>query len=249
MVSTDELEKIANELLEKTRAGQVHWKIAGSSKTPRKFGVTLPQSRIFIEYQSPHTEADFIALSICRLDNVTVGSLEAAEGTPQWKLLRVLYNEVSRVALGWDKVLEDVTEALKSESVGLDAAIPPEDSAAAFFEWAAGEWVLKYTPKGESTKSERVTIHPNGVYEVDGKPKLKLTTVEYDPIAGTVSFNKTRLDNQTRPIHHREVLTIVSENAMIGNREGQPEHILDYTRTKREGGFAQSATGTVGSSL
>jgi hypothetical protein len=232
MVSTDEIEKIANELLEKTRAGQVNWRIAGSSKTPRRFGVTLPQSRIFIEYQSPHTDADFIALSISRPDNVTVGSLEAAEGTPNWKLLRVLYQEASRVALGWDKVLEDVTEALKTESVGTDAAIPPEDCATAFLEWAAGEWVLKYTPKGEGTKSERITIHPDGVYDVPGKPQLKITAVEYDPVAGTVSFNKTRLADDKRPIHHREVLTIASEDAMIGNREGDPEHILDYTRVK-----------------
>ncbi len=115
MVTPDKYREIARGLLAKTQAGQANWKQVVAD--PHDFLLTLPQSKVDVRYLSPATEVDRVRLQLCRTDGVSVGTWEVEEGDEDWDLARELYHTVERSVVGWDKVLEDVEQFLKSETV------------------------------------------------------------------------------------------------------------------------------------
>lgn len=262
MIPREKVVEIAQDILRKSQAGKVRWKSAnsrnpmariddisrtvsrvfssGRQQAPQAFEVVLPHSRIYIEYTVPTADPDVITFDICRVDDTIVGSLKAQDGTANWDLLLDLYQEASRTALKWDEVLLELEGELKSDGVmGRDVKSDEDsNSPKTFLDWAAGEWVLRYSPaKNAPTASERVTIHSSGVYDANGKPSFKLTDIELDRERNTVSFDKHYLEEHPnyssgKPVLHRECLKIIPPDTMRGHRDGVLEHTLEYTRQK-----------------
>lgn len=74
------LRKIAQSLLEKTRAGQANWVPAAGADL--QYELKLPESRIVLAYLSPRVEPDYLSLRLHTLSGVAVGALEADEPEP-----------------------------------------------------------------------------------------------------------------------------------------------------------------------
>jgi hypothetical protein len=106
---------IARGLLAKTQAGQAAWKQVVDE--PHEFVLALPQSRIYVHFISPVAEVDRIELQLSRKDGVPAGTWIVEEGDEAWGLASELYATVERSVIGWDKVLEDVEQFLKSDRV------------------------------------------------------------------------------------------------------------------------------------
>lgn len=134
------LRKIAQSLLEKTRAGQANWVPAAGADL--QYELKLPESRIVLAYLSPRVEPDYLSLRLHTLSGVAVGALEADEPEPgeplnppddwaterteqevDWKALQPLFVEVHRSVTGWDKVMKDVETALAQPgAIGVSAS-------------------------------------------------------------------------------------------------------------------------------
>jgi len=192
---------------------------------------------MYLEYESPPSDPDRLSLLMCRPDDSVVGALTATDEEENWELLSELETEASRIALGWDDVLTDITSALEAETpVGIERVSPQQvDASIDQFGWMQGKWRLTYCPKGGQTNEELVEIGPERIYSVHGIPCFKLTDMVYDQDHGTLLFTKTYLQthpryNQRRPEHHREQLRVLSENSLVGHRVGEPSRTLEYTR-------------------
>jgi hypothetical protein len=212
----------------------------------------LPESSLHLAYFSPQADADYVCLDLRRPDGTVVASWSVRDGDPEWDLMQNLYSEASRIAMGWDKVIEDVEQALtREDEIGLTQG--PTSTATAelvassqtlkadatsrvanFLGWAAGKWTLRDTPRGRKTQIEHVTIHQDGAYDVNGAPTYTLASIEVDPENRTVEFDKAYLSephiHRQEPVARRERLKIVSNDAMVGHTVDDPDHVLDYRR-------------------
>ena len=118
MIPEDRFLDIAKGLFEKTKQGKVNWKLPppghlGLPAPANAYMVQLPNALITLMYCSPRTEPDFVML-IFQGPKGPVGSWKVEEGSEHWRLANSLYSDVTRYVTGWDKVLEEVEQFIKS---------------------------------------------------------------------------------------------------------------------------------------
>ncbi len=103
----------------KSRANQVNWRLDESDVSDlseaTSFVVTLPESSVGLNYYSPRVEDDQYVVSFNNKNEVTVKRLVINEDHPSWELARSLFDEAGRVTVGWDKVFDDLENAVKSD--------------------------------------------------------------------------------------------------------------------------------------
>jgi hypothetical protein len=121
MIPDDRLREIAKQLLARTRANAVEWKVDSDNTAGGAFLLlVLPHSQIRILSFSPKAEPDRVVMQVCNEAGRRVAELRADEGDEDWELLRQLHDEAYRYATGWDKVLSDIEDAIfKSGKIGL----------------------------------------------------------------------------------------------------------------------------------
>jgi hypothetical protein len=124
MTSNEKIVAILRRLLEKTHAGQVNWQrtqTGNGGNLNEEVYVRFPASVIHLARIRPPTEPDYILVRVCRADGFEVGQLRASEyDDPNWQLFFELHEEAKRFAGGWDKVWNDIAEAVGREgSIGL----------------------------------------------------------------------------------------------------------------------------------
>jgi hypothetical protein len=140
MFSDEQALKILDRLLEKTRAGQVNWRLptmleSDGWRDATSFVLRLPESSVFVEFESPSSDSDRYVVEFYNKNDVLVKKLTIEEGHPSRGLVQALYSEAGRVAVGWDAVLVDIEKAVGSpgriglpsdQSAGrrLDEAVP-----------------------------------------------------------------------------------------------------------------------------
>ena len=127
MSDSERMRDIAKLLLSKTKDRQANWLPRDQDGTA--FTLKLDDAALTLSYVEPGAEADYIVLELNRLNpdirRATVASFRAYVDDPNLSnahdepediqdslLLTDLWREVSRVALKWDKVLDDVNSAL-----------------------------------------------------------------------------------------------------------------------------------------
>ena len=116
MIPGDKMLEIARGLLEKTQRHEARWR--PDSVDDFAYVVYLPGSRIRIALES-NTEAfnKVVSFTVSDADDVPVGRLEGRNDEAVGQVLHTLFNEASRVATKWDKVLQEVERALSSEGL------------------------------------------------------------------------------------------------------------------------------------
>jgi hypothetical protein len=130
-MQAEQLRRIAQSLLAKTKAGQANWgrKVTHSDVPETSYELVLPQSRIVLTYTRPRARPDVVKLQFANADGATVDSwvveepdydpehesIEQADPDGSWRLLSELFSEVHRTVTGWDKVIHDVETALASQ--------------------------------------------------------------------------------------------------------------------------------------
>lgn len=136
------LRAYAQELLARTRARAVNWVARERHGRPPEtsYELVLPDARVTIGYTSPVLLEDYITLRLQNAGGVTVDewrveepdydpdigeTLDQADVTGDWRLMRELFGEVHREANGYDRVISGVEKALASLGViGLPAPAP-----------------------------------------------------------------------------------------------------------------------------
>ncbi len=129
-IQTERLRRITQNLLNKTKAGQVNWtRRATHNDVPEtSYELVLPQSRIAVMYTKPRAKPDVVSLLFINPDGLLVDMwavqepdydpevepIEQADPDGDWRLLSGLFAEVHRIVTGWDKVIRDVETALAS---------------------------------------------------------------------------------------------------------------------------------------
>jgi hypothetical protein len=129
-IQAEQLRRIVEHLLAKTKAGQAHWsRKATDGEIPEtSYELVLPQSRIVITYTRPRARPDFVNLQFINPDGILVDAwkveepdydpdvepIEQADPDGSWRLVSNLFFEIHRTVTGWDKVIRDVEAALAS---------------------------------------------------------------------------------------------------------------------------------------
>ncbi|WP_162670267.1 hypothetical protein [Gemmata massiliana] len=101
----------------------------GTAET--SYEVILPQSRVVLTYTIPRAESDYLSFQLQNANSIPVDTWSVTEpdwGTPEdpndpdevdpdgdWKLLNTLFQEVQRHVTGWDKVVNDIEQALSAQ--------------------------------------------------------------------------------------------------------------------------------------
>lgn len=125
MISDTKAIEILERLLKKSRANQVNWQRGASwhlanLSDAHSFVVVLPESSIEISFQSPETDPDCFVVSFKNKAGVTVKTIVLDEDSKFWGLAQSLFDEGGRIAVGWDRVLDDIETAVSShERIGI----------------------------------------------------------------------------------------------------------------------------------
>jgi hypothetical protein len=119
MFSDEKALRILDRLLEKTRADQVNWRPptmleSDDWRDATSFVLRLPESSVFVEFESPPAESDRFVIEFYNKNDIIVKKLIIDEDHPSWGLAQSLYGEAGRVAVGWDQVLVDIEKAVGS---------------------------------------------------------------------------------------------------------------------------------------
>ncbi|HYT87937.1 MAG TPA: hypothetical protein VEL76_04400 [Gemmataceae bacterium] len=101
--------EIAKGLLQKTRQQKAPWTDAGGH-----FLLLLKNARITLSYQSPVAEPDFITVTFSNKEGKVAATWTVHEEDPGWELVNELHEEVRRRAAGWEKVLADIEDFIRS---------------------------------------------------------------------------------------------------------------------------------------
>jgi hypothetical protein len=126
MIATEKIRELLQQLLEKSRANQVYWRIGSHrSYVKRNVFVQFPESSIHVVHVSPPTEADVIYIVIYNEGGKEVARWEVTEDDRDWELASDLVAEAHRYVTNWDKVLEDVEKAVHAQ--GPIGVPPPEE--------------------------------------------------------------------------------------------------------------------------
>jgi hypothetical protein len=120
MIPYEKLREIAASLVEKSEKNQVHWRELGV-REGIGYEVPLADSLVQVIYQSPKANPDTVSLCIVGgPQRKSVGTLVGAdvpEDQSDWLLLKSLFDDAHRAVTHWDKVLDSVERALKTEGV------------------------------------------------------------------------------------------------------------------------------------
>jgi len=127
MFSDERVWEILERLLQKSRANQVNWRLptmleSDDWRDATSFMLRLPESSVFVEFESPPVDPDRFVVEFYNKDDVIVKRLVIEEGDPSWTLAQSLYGEAGRVAVGWDQVLVDIEKAVGSPG---EIGLPP----------------------------------------------------------------------------------------------------------------------------
>jgi len=133
MISDEKALEIVGRLLEKSRANQVDWRVcrmrrfdassffrAAPPKAPQLsdikcFIVHLPESSVEIAFYSPSADLDRYVVSFKNKAGTIVKMMDFDEENPSWEIAAELFDEAGRVAVGWDRVLDDIERAVTSQ--------------------------------------------------------------------------------------------------------------------------------------
>lgn len=120
MIPVEKLREIATRLLDKSRAGEVHW-----LENP-DYHVDFPHSSVVIGWVPSVVDEDSLCL-VVRDGRRRLGTLEAAPDSDDWFVLRDLYAEAERCVTGWDSVLGEIESKLHAKGV---VGSPPSQQTA-----------------------------------------------------------------------------------------------------------------------
>ena len=127
MISNGQVIEIVRGLLEKTTANQVNWHVGEIYDDPsdvylesNSFFVQLPESRVTVTFEAQYGVPDQIVIEFKNKENLSVKRLRVDWNSPDWELARDLYHAIGRALLGWDKVLDEIEDAVRGEEqIGL----------------------------------------------------------------------------------------------------------------------------------
>ena len=122
MIPKTQLRQLIRKLLKKTQAGEVNWVPSETDD----FGceLLLPASTVELTFSSPATEFDHVRV-VLNENNQNHGPMPVAEevvaeGEPDWEVFYGLYQEATKRAFHWDRVLDELESAVdKTGKIGL----------------------------------------------------------------------------------------------------------------------------------
>ena len=120
MMTQDEFQSLAQQLLQKSRAKAVTWENRHSAllKTLDNeafppYYVVFPKSLVRVTYVEPKTEPNYVEFELCTPTGIVVAGTRASEDDPLFPLLYDLYREAHKSFTHWDDVYHDVMEGIK----------------------------------------------------------------------------------------------------------------------------------------
>ena len=118
MSKQDQLRRLAQRLLNKTRAREVNWIQSDANSPDNTLELILNGSSVQVLFRSPSVEPDEVELRVngytANGSKVAIESFTALEGDDDWALLHDLYTESTKVVLGWDRVMNELEIAVNS---------------------------------------------------------------------------------------------------------------------------------------
>jgi hypothetical protein len=120
MIPDPEMLELAQLLLARTRSDSIEWKSVDLKREDgAAYAVEVGASTVTVQSYTPRAGSDSFSMFIYTRDMDIVGSIKAEPDTGPEKILRDLHNEASRVATGWDRVLQEIKASLEvTETVG-----------------------------------------------------------------------------------------------------------------------------------
>src|SRR5437016_1594160 len=114
MIPSEKMVQLAKGLLEKTRKHEASWR--PDALYDFSYVLQLPGSHIRIALQqNPEVPNKAVTFTVSDANDVAVGTLEGRNDQPVGQVLHELFDQASKVATKWDKVLEEVQTALNSK--------------------------------------------------------------------------------------------------------------------------------------
>jgi hypothetical protein len=107
-------------LLEKTRRGRVNWAHTPSPTAKARYSVNLLSAYLVVQLTRPTNGVERVSFRIQPDLNDNEDALaesSAAEGEPDWPVLRELFQAAQQKARGWENIFRTIEQLLDSDAV------------------------------------------------------------------------------------------------------------------------------------
>lgn len=112
MLSDDQLLTILSKIIEKSKAGKVHWNRSPKGEYTVRFS---DGTMVSVRYHSPPSSPDIAIATLTSRDGEVLHCVAQEDGESYYPFLREAVSEAYRATTGWDSTLARVMEELESD--------------------------------------------------------------------------------------------------------------------------------------